>query len=116
VDGFLAKNGKMFLIKRNVEPFKGFWGCVGGFVETNETPQEALMREFKEETDLDVEVGEYISTRFEETHDRIKKILTYRIISVEGKVKLNGENQEYGWFSELPAKSICRYDEFLFKP
>ena len=33
VDGFYAENDKIFLLKRNVEPFKGFWACVGGFIE-----------------------------------------------------------------------------------
>jgi ADP-ribose pyrophosphatase YjhB (NUDIX family) len=37
--------------------FLGFWACVGGFIKSNETPQEALRREFKEETNLDVEIG-----------------------------------------------------------
>ena len=100
VDGFYAKNDKIFLLKRNVEPFKGFWACVGGFIENDESPQEALRREFKEETNLDVDVGDYISNRFEETPDRIKLILTYRINAAKGKIKLNHENQEYAWFKE----------------
>jgi 8-oxo-dGTP diphosphatase len=57
VDSFFAKVDKIFLLNRNVEPFMGFWACVGGFIESNETPQEALRREFKEETNLDVEIG-----------------------------------------------------------
>ena len=115
VDGFFAINDKIFLLKRNVEPFKGFWACVGGFIEIDESPQEALRREFKEETNLDVEVGDYISNRFEETSDRIKLILTYRINAAKGKIKLNHENQEYGWFKELPPNSVYPYNQFLIK-
>ena len=81
----------------------------------DESPQEALRREFKEETNLDVDVGDYISNRFEETSDRIKLILTYRINAAKGKIKLNHENQEYGWFKELPPNSVYPYNQFLIK-
>ena len=81
----------------------------------DESPQEALRREFKEETNLDVDVGNYISNRFEETSDRIKLILTYRINAAKGKIKLNYENQEYGWFKELPPNCVYRYNQFLIK-
>ena len=37
VDGVYVKDGKILLLKRNVEPFKGFWHVVGGHVEENET-------------------------------------------------------------------------------
>lgn len=66
VDGIYEKNAKILLLKRNVEPFKGFWHAVGGHVEENETLKEALKREFKEETNLDVEVGEIIDGRIED--------------------------------------------------
>jgi len=54
------------LLKRSVEPFKGFWHVVGGHVEGNESLQ-AVKREFKEETSLDVEAGEIIACRLEQT-------------------------------------------------
>ena len=38
------------MLKRNVEPFKGCWHVAGGHVEEGESPQEALKREYKEET------------------------------------------------------------------
>jgi 8-oxo-dGTP diphosphatase len=115
VDGFYAKNDAIFLLKRNVEPFKGFWACVGGFIESNETPQEALRREFREETGLDVVVGDYISNRFEETSDRIKLILTFRVVAARGEVKLNDESQDCGWFKVLPPNCVYPYDKFLTK-
>lgn len=40
------------LIKRNIEPSKGTWAFPGGFIDQNETFQQAAAREVKEETGL----------------------------------------------------------------
>lgn len=42
VDGVLVRDGKILLLKRNVEPSKKNWHVVGGHVEDNETLKEAL--------------------------------------------------------------------------
>jgi ADP-ribose pyrophosphatase YjhB (NUDIX family) len=70
-------------MKRNVETFKDFWHVVGGQVEENETLKEALKREFKEETNLDVEVGKIIGGRIEETFDRTKIIVVFEVASAQ---------------------------------
>ena len=46
----------ILLVKRAVNPGKGLWGLPGGFVELNETPEIAAIRELKEETNLRGEV------------------------------------------------------------
>jgi ADP-ribose pyrophosphatase YjhB (NUDIX family) len=99
VDGTYIKDGKTLLLKRNTEPFKGCWHLVGGHVEENETLKEALRREFKEETNLDVEIGNIIDGRIEETFDRIKIIIAFKITSAKGEIKLNSENEAYDWFA-----------------
>lgn len=37
VAGMYIKDGKILLMKRSVEPFKGCWHLVSGYVEENET-------------------------------------------------------------------------------
>lgn len=44
---------KILLVKRGVEPGKGKWALPSGFIELDETPEEACLRELKEETGLD---------------------------------------------------------------
>ena len=113
VDGVYVKDGKLLLLKRGVEPFKGYWHVVGGHVEEDETLKEAVKREFKEETGLDVVVGSIVGGRLEETFDRIKIIIAFQVVSAEGEVQLNSENEALGWFSQVPCNSVYDYTKYL---
>lgn len=54
----IMRDGKVLLIQRGKEPGRGLWAVPGGMVDVGETLREAAAREAKEETCLDVEVGE----------------------------------------------------------
>jgi len=112
-DGVLINDGKILLLKRNVEPFKDHWHLVGGHVEDDETLQTALKREYKEETNLDINVGKLIDSRIENTRDRTKMIAVLEVVSAVGQIKLNHENSAFGWFAETPVDSVCSYDSYL---
>ena len=55
-------DGKFALIQRNIDPRKGFWSFPCGFMEINETTEQAALRETKEETGLDVELDGHLGT------------------------------------------------------
>ena len=113
VDGIYIKNKKVLMLKRSNEPFKGFWHVIGGQVENNETLKEAIIREFKEETNLDVKVGEIIAGRLEESFDQIKIIIAFKITAVKGKIKLNSENEKFIWVKNFPPNSVFNYFQYL---
>ena len=84
-------------------------------MEENETLKEALEREFREETGLEVEVSNIVAGRIEETFDRIKIIVTFEITNVQGEIHLNSENEAYGLFDHIPSNSVYNYDKYLKK-
>ncbi len=56
VDAIVLKDGKVLLVKRKKEPFKGYYALPGGFIECGETCEEAIKREVKEETNIEIEI------------------------------------------------------------
>jgi 8-oxo-dGTP diphosphatase len=115
VDGVYIKNGKILLLKRNTEPFKGYWHLIGGHVEENETLKEALKREFKEETNLNITAGGIIDCRIEKTLDRTKIIIAFEVTSAQGEIRLNSESEEYEWFTQIPFNCVYDYAKYLKK-
>src|SRR6266700_1870173 len=66
VGGVIIDRGRTVLIRRGTEPLLGEWSIPGGTIEVGETLEEAVRRELREETGLEVRVLELI-----ELFDRI---------------------------------------------
>ena len=87
-------------------PFPNYWDLIGGHVEEGETPEEALLREVKEELDLDLK--EYTFYRKYEcltgdAYENIKYIYSGKInLPIEEVTLLEGVRPQYFSKSEIP--------------
>jgi 8-oxo-dGTP diphosphatase len=55
VDAIVESNDKLLLVKRKKDPFKGFLSFPGGNVDLGEKVEDAVKREVREETSVDIE-------------------------------------------------------------
>lgn len=62
VAAVIRREDKIFATSRGYGEFKGQWEFPGGKIEADETPQQALVREIKEELETEIEVGDLIDT------------------------------------------------------
>ena len=62
VAAIIIRDGKVFATQRGYGEWKDWWEFPGGKIEAGECPQEALVREIREELEAEIQIGELIET------------------------------------------------------
>jgi ADP-ribose pyrophosphatase YjhB (NUDIX family) len=107
--------GRVLLGRRAVEPDKGRWDLPGGFIEDGEHPLDAVRRELREETSLEIEPLEFIGIFMDKygydsgAENTLNLYWTARIVS--GTMTPDDDVAELRWFepAEIP------WDELAFE-
>ncbi len=82
------------------------WELPGGKVEAGEFFDDALVREIKEETDLDAEVGDFAEAiRNDYSHKRTVQLVMY-LDNVKGDVKISEEHTDWMWADLEKIKTL----------
>ena len=114
------QEGKVLLQKRGDS---GKWGFPGGAVELGETPEQAAIRELKEETGLDVEIESFIgiytdpNMRYSNGDEAHSICIVYKLKAVGGELTcddLETIGLQYFSINELP-EMFCKQHEELKK-
>ena len=104
VDAIAIKDGQIILIRRKNPPFQGSYALPGGFVDYGETVENAVVREFKEETGLNAEIKDFIGIFSEPERDP-----RGHTVSVVFELKITGGKMLAG--DDAAEVSLFKLDE-----
>ena len=101
----IEQDGRVLLVRRVNEPFRGLWSLPAGFVDADEDPARAAERECLEETGLTVRVRRVVDIIAGREHPRgADFVIVYEGEVVSGILKAADDADQAGWFdrAELP--------------
>jgi len=105
--GYDGQELKLLVIKRGIEPLKGSWSLVGGFIGENESSENAAVRVLKDLTGLDGLYMEQLHGFSEPDRDTVERTISIAYFALIDIQKYNQQiNEDYhpAWFSinQLP--------------
>lgn len=123
VGAVVISEGKILLEKRKNEPGKGKWSIPGGVVDLGESPEQAVIREVKEETCLEVDAPRLIDVVSDVSLDEDGKvkyhfvIIDYVVKVRRGEPKAASDADALKWvpFSGVEAYDLTRSFRAFFK-
>jgi 8-oxo-dGTP diphosphatase len=96
------EDGRILLILRGHEPAKGLWSIPGGRIEPGESDEEALVREIREETGLEVACGPLLGRV-----DRPGLVIRDYLAFVTGGTLIAGDDADAArWVSPDEAEAL----------
>jgi ADP-ribose pyrophosphatase YjhB (NUDIX family) len=109
----IVDNNKLLLLKQNRSKF---WLLPGGHIEDGELPHEAVIREVKEETNLDIEILQVVdekarteivtplpipfAMRLLPCRDKKDIDFTFTAKVIGGELKIDNESEKAKWFTK----------------
>ena len=108
-------SGKILLAKRadTADYLPGIWEDIGGRIKQFEEPEEALRREVKEETGLDIEIVKPLAVfhdyRGKRTAENELLIITYWCKAQSNRVVLSNEHSAYQWVSPQEGLELAEH-------
>jgi ADP-ribose pyrophosphatase YjhB (NUDIX family) len=97
----IEKDGRLLMVKRKYDPYKGDWCLPAGFMEYDESPEQCAIRETKEELNVDVKLdglyGVYSGKDDPRTH---AVLVMYWAKIIGGKLKPGDDAEEIEFFAK----------------
>jgi 8-oxo-dGTP diphosphatase len=117
VCGIIWKGSKVFIARRKPEKLMGgYWEFPGGKIEANENPEEALVRELKEELGMKVLIKGYFGTNTYQYESFKIELIAYKCEFVSATFKLM-DHSEYCFVktTELIKYELAPADLYILK-
>lgn len=111
----MNEEDKILITQRNLKKAQGgLWEFPGGKIEPNETREDAIVREIKEELTIDIKVDKYIGEKVFNYPDKDINLIALKCEKISGNVQLT-EHEDIKWVkkSELENFKVAPADEFI---
>lgn len=111
------ENGKILITQRNFKKSQGgLWEFPGGKIEPNETQENAIVREIKEELNIDVKVEKYLDEEVFKYPEKEINLIALKCNIVGGNMTLN-EHEDAKWIDieELKKYNFAPADVFIIE-
>jgi 8-oxo-dGTP diphosphatase len=106
--------GRILLVQRAHEPAVGRWSLPGGRVERGESRRQALVREVKEETGLDVVVVEQLGSLVIAVDDGASyDVVDFRCRVVGGAIRAGDDAADVRWFQLTEISGLSTSPDLL---
>src|ERR1700737_1678505 len=107
--------GRVLPILRDIEPGRGLWGMPGGYVDWDEHPEEALIRECMEEVQVRIEPLELLEVQHILIDDEGSVLLPYHARLLGGNPPAGDGGEQVGWFrpEALPPLAFASHRTVL---
>lgn len=106
---------EVLLVKRAIEPAKGYWDIPGGFLESGEPPEIGAQRELLEETGLAIELTELLGFFMDVYGEEKEPVLNicYLARAVSGEARAGDDAAELAWFplNKLPENIAFAWEK-----
>ena len=94
------EEGRILITQRNLKKAQGgLWEFPGGKIEPEETKEHAIVREIKEELDVDIEYKDYLAEKVFEYPEKIINLIALECKKINGEIRLL-EHEAYVWVDE----------------
>ena len=112
-----VRDRRFLLIKRGIAPRKGAWGFPSGFIESGETPEEACLRELKEETGISGRIVKLVGVSRLDDKEVYGDMLVvmYLVALDDGEPAAGNDEEDVGFFDgdELPGYYVERFRDLI---
>ena len=100
VAGIIYKGEKFLIAKRNLKKAQGgYWEFPGGKIECDETKEEALVREIREEFNADILVNDFVGEVVHHYPEKDVKLFFYKAQLLGEDIELL-EHEDYKWITK----------------
>jgi len=106
---FIVQDDKLLLIQRGMNPGKGKWALPAGFVDHDEAPEDAAIRETWEETNLHVKIDKLLAVYPKKDNGLADIVIAYSASITDGDMQAGDDASDVEWYTRDHLPELVFY-------